>query len=540
MTIFLITLWVRSITITGDSSVGEKELRSVMILKEPWFFKKTEFHPELLDGDIEAIRTVYLRHGFLNPEIRSSFKTDSARRVDIRIEIEEGPRTLVRSITFKGNRIFNTEDLKGVIKTEVGSPFNPLRLEEDYLEIISHYDEIGYHDASVTADVFLNPGADLIYQIDEGEKVIVQDLRFVTEKVMEERLWSLIPLRVGDSLTRRELKEARLRLYDTGVFSRVRIQEKSLNAGRGVVFDLTDRKPIRLGFKVGYSTLDGPKTTMTVEHRNLFRSLRRMEISGKLSFNELGSELGYQDPITLERYLQHGFGMGIKRRDEISYRISRIGGYGFVSPRPFLFRYDLERVKISEVDTPTTEWLRTLSINFELDHRDHLLRPKRGYLVKNRLEAAGVLPKAESNFLKDELLFRIFIPWKGSVAALRFDFGAGLPVYSSAEIPIYSRFFLGGATTIRGYGEDEVDTLGGERYLLFSFEERLKIIGPLGCVFFIDLGNLAQDLYEERLNLIGGIGFGLRFYTPLGPIRFDYGRNFEGGARFHFAIGEAF
>ncbi|RKX71531.1 hypothetical protein DRP53_01380, partial [candidate division WOR-3 bacterium] len=86
----------------------------------------------------------------------------------------------------------------------------------------------------------------------------------------------------------------------------------------------------------------------------------------------------------------------------------------------------------------------------------------------------------------------------------------------------------------------EGNPLGGERYLLISLEERLPIIWQLGCAFFFDFGSLSQRLDDEELKIDAGIGFGLRLYTPLGPIRLDYGRTLEGGGRLHFAIGEAF
>ena len=547
------SLWVKSITIEGDSSVSEKELRAAMILKEPWLFGKSKFFPEILNGDIDAIKTVYLKHGFLNPEISSEYDIDSTGPVNIRLSVIEGRQTCVGSLGFIGNNIFKDEELVSFITTKDGLPFNPLALEDDYLTIINRYDDLGYHDIMVTSSVSISDSAIIEYRITEGDRVFISDVAVEPSKPMnEKRLKSAIGLKAGELLTTKKVIGARRRLYDLNIFSRVRVKEESLPNGRRLRFKLEAKRPLDLGARIGYSTLDGPKTRLSCEHRNLFRSLRRIGIISKFSFNEIGFEVNYRDPITSGNWLEHGIGFRIAERQEIGYQIDRLGGYGILIPEPFSIRYDLERIRISNVEIDTlvmsgTEWLRTLAIGFNIDTRNNLIRPTRGLLFSDRLRLSGILPEATSNFIQDELLFRLFIPWRNTVIGVRSDLGLARPISPSTEIPIHSRFFLGGATTIRGYGErmigpkdSEDNPLGGERYILFSLEERIPIFWQFAGVSFIDCGSLEPKLYDKNLSFKVGIGFGLRLYTPLGPIRLDYGRNLDGSGAFHFAIGEAF
>jgi outer membrane protein insertion porin family len=129
------------------------------------------------------------------------------------------------------------------------------------------------------------------------------------------------------------------------------------------------------------------------------------------------------------------------------------------------------------------------------------------------------------------------------------------------NVPFSKKYFLGGATSIRGWGRYEVSPLsgsglpiGGDSMFLFSEELRATVRGNLGAVFFLDAGNVWEDSFGIKLNdLRYAIGPGLRYQTPVGPFRFDFGYQLNpipgllvNGEpsnrhwRIHFSIGQAF
>ena len=145
--------------------------------------------------------------------------------------------------------------------------------------------------------------------------------------------------------------------------------------------------------------------------------------------------------------------------------------------------------------------------------------------------------------------------------ASRLQLGNIRPVGNAQEnVPFSKRYFLGGATSIRGWGRYEVSPLqegfpvGGDSMLAWSEEVRIGIQGNLGMVLFMDAGNVWADSFAYKLNdLRYAVGPGLRYTTPVGPIRFDFGwqlnptpellvngePNFRRW-RVHFSIGQAF
>ncbi len=128
------------------------------------------------------------------------------------------------------------------------------------------------------------------------------------------------------------------------------------------------------------------------------------------------------------------------------------------------------------------------------------------------------------------------------------------------NVPFAKKYFLGGATTVRGWGRFEISPLseglpiGGNSMLAFSEEMRAMLHGNLGGVLFLDAGNVWADSWGMKLNdLRYAVGPGLRYQTPIGPLRFDFGYQLNpipgllvNGEpqtrrwRIHFSIGQAY
>jgi outer membrane protein insertion porin family len=548
------SLTVRSVSITGDSLVKEKELRTVMLLREPKFFSKSKFHLNILNGDIDALRSLFMTKGFLEPVITAEYDVDSINRlVDVRIKINEGKQTLVNNISFSGNRFFTSQQLESQIKLKVGLPFNPFGLENEYLRLINQYDQKGYHDARVTAEVTIVDGASIDFNISEGEKVFISDITTEgTHSIDRRRLRKAIGLERETILTNNKIAEARKRLYELDIFSRIRFSEEPDDCGRKLIFRLEPKEPISLAFRIGYSALDGPLITITHKNNNFLHSLRRTTVIGKISFREQSTEVNYRDPITCGHWFENGLGLRIEQRKEIGYKTRRYGGYFIVTPQPISIRYDVERVRVFDVQSDTfinegTEWLRTLRLSFSRDRRDDPIRPRKGAFISSYTAFSGIFPKATSNFISNEFRYKAFYSRMNFTFGFRFDLGLAKPFSPTNRVPIHSRFFLGGATTVRGYGERAIgpkdkdnNPLGGERYGLLSIEIKKLLFWRFSGVVFMDIGTIELKMDSRKFPLKSGIGSGVRLYTPLGPFRLDYARNLEGSGCFHFAIGEAF
>jgi outer membrane translocation and assembly module TamA len=204
------------------------------------------------------------------------------------------------------------------------------------------------------------------------------------------------------------------------------------------------------------------------------------------------------------------------------------------------------------------------SVDFDFHHStaDSVLNARRGFTVEAHLEKAGRVLGGDFNFVETILEGRYYAALgERAVLALKAHGGSiGAPSGDNLAVPFFRRYWLGGATSLRGWGRFEVAPLfaglpiGGHTMFESSAELRVPVWGNLSGVLFLDAGNVWNNAWDFNLgDLRRDVGPGLRYMTPIGPIRADVGyqlnpipglivngkpetRRF----RFHFSIGQAF
>jgi outer membrane protein assembly factor BamA len=206
--------------------------------------------------------------------------------------------------------------------------------------------------------------------------------------------------------------------------------------------------------------------------------------------------------------------------------------------------------------------LNALGIDFQRSTSDNVLNAHRGYQIAFHAEEAGRLLPGTFNYYATSLDGRHYLPFSEKVVlASRLQLGNIRPVgLDQVNVPFSKKYFLGGATSIRGWGRYEVSPLsegvpiGGDSMFAFTEELRALVRGNFGGVLFFDAGNVWADSWGIRLgDLRYAVGPGLRYQTPIGPIRFDFGWQLNPTPelvvngqpqhrrwRMHFSIGQAF
>lgn len=228
----------------------------------------------------------------------------------------------------------------------------------------------------------------------------------------------------------------------------------------------------------------------------------------------------------------------------LTYQFENVETYN-VLPEAKVSPEDEGRVRVSSF-TPALVW----------DLRDDIFNPRKGSLNGVALKEALTAIGSEADFTKLMVQSSWYIPVSARVmAAISGRGGMSWAHRDTTEIPLHERFYAGGSTTVRGYIQDSVGPsrpgpdakpvpLGGTRMALLNAELRLTPSEGFGFVLFSDAGKIWT---EENTNeaLRASFGAGIRYGTPIGPLRVDYGQKIhrrpgESPGELHFNIGHTF
>jgi outer membrane translocation and assembly module TamA len=226
-----------------------------------------------------------------------------------------------------------------------------------------------------------------------------------------------------------------------------------------------------------------------------------------------------------------------------SYRIE----YDSLSDVPSAVRRSLPGV------APQNSILSGLGFGADWNATDDLLDPVRGFVLSTTIEPVGGFLAGDVTFIRAVAETRVYQPLVARLgAAARFRVGAADPLGSDEEIPLFERFYAGGINSVRGYERRRVgplvddDPVGGRTLVEASLELRHPITESVGGAVFLDAGQVALDSFDFPFDdLRYGTGFGVRYKSPVGPLRVDLGFPVEPPAgdphwQVHLSLGAAF
>jgi outer membrane protein insertion porin family len=554
---------VKEVRIVGNTAFSAKALKKDMQLRESGWLRSRPYREDLLARDIENIRDRYVEAGYLDAAVeRSVTRSADGREASVVIAIKEGLKTFVRSVSFEGNIAFTAGELLAKLVLKPGSPFNEQAMEEDRYRILSAYSNKGYLYARVEGEKQAANGVvDVRFRISEDRPVSIGKIILRGNERTEERVITReLLVKEGDDYDYGVILKSQQRIYRLGFFRLARFEP--LRPGekeyvKDMLLTVEERPAGAVEFGVGYGNLDRFRGFAELSYSNLWGTAKSasLRVEGSdigqqavFSFREpwfLGQRalegrlrLAWSDekrlnPDTREIYYQ-------TRKTEVStglekvtdslklsliYQFENVENYS-VQQGAILSEEDTGRVLVSSI-TPGLIW----------DLRDDPFNPRKGSLhgiaVKEAMEALG----SEADFTKATFQTSWFLPvHRSTVLAVSARAGRAWPHGGQTpEVPLHERFYLGGVNTIRGYLQDSVGpqktsldgTLtptGGDRMVLFNAEFRIGKAEGFGVVLFTDFGNVWVNRSVDLHDLRASYGIGIRYQTPVGPLRIDYGQ----------------
>lgn len=567
---------IAQVRFEGNERFSDTTLRRLMISRPHRWYAKSYFRPEIFQDDLEAISNFYLNEGYLDAKIIDhQVQIDTAsQRVNIQIRIEEGVQTRISDVAFFGNRIFPDSVLMRKIKSAVGKPFRKNILEDDRYQILFHYANHGYIEANVMPSLKLNAETHemlIDFNIDEGPLVSIGAIKLDgIKKTRPNVVFRQLAFRSGDTYNYANILISQRQLYLTGLFSNViiRSDEKvdNLPMIRNITISLEEKKNGEINFGFGYGTLDRLRGSVELLHNNLFGTGRQAGISGFASAIARRAELSFTDRWLFGSRTKADLNGYFEQRAEPAYHLDRHGfkftlgkKLGNFSNLNLTYRYEIaqRKDKLNGLAPKSDDKGNTRSLTGLLirDSRDDLINTTRGSFASLNFESAGAFLRGTATFYKVTVNFRYFYPLNRRLVIASALMAGWMDRYGiNDEIPIQERFFSGGPTSLRGFKEKYVgpknelnNPVGGTVLLnLNLIEWRYTFYKKFSAITFIDMGNVWKNAEQlQQFNLRRTAGIGLRFNSPLGILRIDYGfkldrRRDESKGELYFSVGQAF
>jgi outer membrane protein insertion porin family len=503
----------------------------------------------------------YRENGFADIQVRLDFVREKSG-VRAIFDVREGPKTTIDAIRIEGASLVPAGDLVRDLVSREGGPYFAPNVQRDVGQIETFYLNRGVRGSDVVARVERSPDnrVSLVYEITEGSPVGVRDV-FITGNHSTRNRVIRRELRVkkGDQADYSQVQETKRRLERLGLFSDVRVDEVQTGPDDEVVV-VTVREGeknytgLGLGFEsrnpVSSSLADWPsdfrpRGTAEYIRSNVFGLGAQVGLLGQISTIERRAVLSWNQPYLLGLSVPTTILAWAEREVRTAFTLDRRGvSFSAVKPltkaRLLLGSLSLTRTSLPDhpdpSDLPPDIDRRFLpysaalaSVSMSWERRDDTLNPTRGYFFSAVGEIGVPVFGTESNYQKLFLKGQYFRPLASLVnlgLTARLGLGNGL-----SHLP--ERFFAGGSNTFRGeefeqLGPIDSTTLkpyGGEAVLLFSAELTFAIFPSwkeLRLASFFDLGNVYESLRAFRpLELRGAAGVGLRYRTPLGPVRVE-------------------
>ena len=426
-----------------------------------------------------------------------------------------------------------------------------------FAKVLKRHTQVDHDKHTLDVALFLEPGRRVVLGTTTLEG---------TEEIASDFIMARIPWEPGTLYHPQLIEKARHALLDTRLFSILRIQimpEPDEQEHHPVTFDLVQRKHRSIRSGLGYGTETGAKIAASWEHRNAFGAGETVEVETHVAMNTLHLEGSFAKPsfLRMQQKLRTSASLDKEETEAFHKDSFSLEAELTRSLKPELelsygLGYRLENVEDKTALEEASFGLFSLPVKLVWDKRDDLLRPSEGWYMG--LSGAGVLDTLGTGvwFGKFSARFRHYYQLlEHPKLVLAGRLGMGTILGSKQEdIPADERFFVGGGGSVRGYGFQMASTMGndkspvgGRSMLEFSAEARLQVTQSIGAALFLDGGRaFVNNMPNVGKRIFLGPGGGLRYETPLGPLRLDIAvplnrrPEIDSSYQVYMSIGQAF
>ena len=548
---------ITAIVVQGNESISKDLIISQIASNLGDVFSK-----ENIEKDMKA---VYDLGYFEDVKIKLESFRDGYKVVFVVVE-----NLPVKEINIEGSTVVSVEEMREVMVLREGQIFCQKILKNDLDRISQLYKDRGYLLINIK-DINFDEEGKLWIKISEGrlEKIIIEGNDKTKEKVITRE----INIEPGDLFNFEIVKKSLQKIYNLGYFEDVsmKLEPGSEEDKIVLVIKVIEKNTGKFGVGAGYNSEEGLMGFTSYEESNLFGGGQKLEakveIGGRTTYKIAFLEPWLADTPTSFGFEVYDTAQKVEEKEEgeiiSEYEEERLGGK-LIFGRRISDAVDLgielktEKVTYNLIsgsslpDNSDEGQTNSLTPTFTYDTRDNVFNPTSGLYGNFSLEKAGGFLGGDYDFTKYNLTLSTYFSTKitedviniGSIKNIADKISQGVLAFrakggsANSVLPSFAKYKVGGMNTVRGYDFGE---FSGDKSLVFNVEYRLPLAKNFQAVLFTDWGQ-AWD-YEESINLADlkfGKGIGIRFDTPIGPIRLDYGIDEEGTGQTYFSVGHTF
>ncbi|MBE2254134.1 MAG: outer membrane protein assembly factor BamA [Myxococcus sp.] len=591
---------VKELNFLGVEKVPVAELKAVMATKEGGYlsFLTSEgtYREELFQRDLQVIQAAYYDRGFINVRVDKpvvSLSPDK-RNISITLRIEEGEPYRIGKLDFSGDLIVGKDEFKARMTSKESEIFNRSLLARDIQAITDVYYDSGYAYANPVPVTAVNADSktiDLTFDVSKGKQVTIERIDIVgNTKTRDKVIRRQLRVYEGELFSGTGMRRSKDKVTALGFFETVEVTHKPGRDDEHVLVTVEVKEKSTGTFQVGlgFSNIESFIFTAQVAQQNFLGWGQAASFSAQLSGLRQFFQLSYFDPYFLDTNFIFSVDAYRTQLDFFGFVRDAYGGtaslgyYVIADEMSFNLGYTREfvRVEPSRSSLLLADQFRSgntsaARLGWLWDKRNNRLFPSQGWFMNVTAEFAPRALGGSYIFNRYTGNFRGYVPLPlGIVLKGQLQVGIVQQIEIGNGLPASEMYYLGGIFTLRGYpirtispseiaargpdGEGEAVRVGGDRQLVLNVELEFPIFEKVGIrgVVFYDAGNAfarGVPFFQDRsypglpLGLFHSVGFGFRWFSPIGPLRFEWGfpLNRRQGIdvqfpQFEFTIGQSF
>jgi outer membrane protein insertion porin family len=546
---------IKKITFVGNTAFSDGKLKGVMGTSEKglfsWLTSSGDLNQENLSQDAARLTDFYQNNGYVQARVGEPEVTFEEDGIVITIRIDEGARFKVGQVSMAGDLIIPQEELLKRLKISEEEYYNRDTLRLDVLSLTDIYADEGY------AYVDISPRIDqdteklivnIIFDIDKGKQVYFEEITIsgntkTRDKVIRRQLQVYEQELYGG----RRLKRSVQNLYRLDFFEDIKVNtvKGSADDKMRLRLDVIEKNTGAFSFGAGYGNVENLFLTASVAERNLFGRSQTLSLKGQLGTKTTRFTLGFTEPWLFDIPLSAGADIYNWAYSFSTYDKDSVGGvlrfgYPLIDYTRGYLSYNYDIANISNVDDDAANSIKndegeniksSIEARIKYDSRNQLFHPTHGSMQSLSYEFAGLGGTVGFNKIIGETSWYYPLFWQ--IIGVLHGKAGYVKQLAGKSLPDYEKFYMIGIDALRGFERDDLSPrddngseIGGNKFVQFNAETRFPLVkeaGVYGVVFF-DTGDIySEDEDIELGNLRESAGVGIRWLSPMGPIRLEYG-----------------